>query len=433
MSVPVRHRAAAMDADGDCTLQFDADGSDGSHDAVDDDAGWMVLSSSGDAESVDGVLFFDAADGDGEAASDSDIMVQDSEAESSHIMADSDSEGEAGAKSAPPPTPPWGVYPCRPASSRGGVSVPDDVVNLDHTVERLLRKLGASRAALLSGASIRSACLCAGTGCTNGILGAVARGIKSVAGVGVAHVTVFYCEIQVFKQRFIRSHHGGDALIFNDVAALSSDAGDAVDSSGSRHRVPLDVHWVFCGPSCKDMSSLNGKRKHLGAVIDGRTGSSGTTFAGAVAFLEKSQAKLATLEMVLGLLTQHSHSVGDHETQNRFAWGNALRSAGFEFLFVTAASSDFFVPQARRRVYTVAASPQRCRLTDHEVRVRLERVIRRGVAGRPQADVATVALLAPPRAPGGAEGDAQAAKVHIIRGDAPASSRGRQRNAQVDR
>ena len=238
------------------------------------------------------------------------------------------------------PMPPWGAYPCRPALSRGGVSTPSDVVSLDYTVEHLLRKLGASRAASLGGTSIRSVCLCAGTGCTNSILEAVARGVKAQAGVGISHVTVFYCEIQGFKQRFIRAHHGGNALIFKDVVALSSDTGDAADSHGSPQHVPLDVDWVFCGPSCKDISTLNGKRKHLGTVIEERTGSSGTTFAGAVAS----------------------------------AWGNALRSAGFEFSFVTAVSSDFFVPQARRRVYTVAASPKRCRLPAHEVRARLERV-----------------------------------------------------------
>ena len=251
---------------------------------------------------------------------------------------------------------------------------PPDVVSLDNSVEHFLRKLGASRAASIGGTSIRSVCLCAGTGCTNSILEAVARGVKATAGVGISHVTVFYCEIQAFKQRFIRAHHGGDALIFKDVVALSSDTGDAEDSHGSRQHVPLNVDWVFCGPSCKDISTLNGKRKHFGTVIEGKTGSSGTTFAGAVAYLEKSQAKVATLEMVLALLTQHSHSDGECETSNCSAWGNALQSAGFEFSFVTAVSSDFFVPQARRRVYTLAASPKRCRLPAHEVRARLERV-----------------------------------------------------------
>jgi hypothetical protein len=64
-----------------------------------------------------------------------------------------------------------------------------------------------------------SVCLCAGTGCTNSILEAVARGVNAKVGVGISHVTVFYCEIQAFKQRFIRAHHGGDALIFKDVVA----------------------------------------------------------------------------------------------------------------------------------------------------------------------------------------------------------------------
>ena len=332
----------------------------------------MVQCSSGDeAETVDAELFFDAADGDVEAGSDSDILCQETHPESPDILSD---DSESGAKTMLAPMPPWGAYPCRPALSRGGVSTLSDVVSLDYTVERLLRKLGASRAASLGGTSIRSVCLCAGTGCTNSILEAVARGVKAQAGVGISHVTVFYCEIQGFKQRFIRAHHGGNALIFKDVVALSSDTGDAADSHGSRQQVPLDVDWVFCGPSCKDISTLNGKRKHLGTVIEGRTGSSGTTFAGAVAYLEKSQAKVATLEMVLALLTQRSHSVGECETSNCSAWGNALRSAGFEFSFVTAVSSDFFVPQARCRVYTVAASPKRCRLPAHEVRARLERV-----------------------------------------------------------
>ena len=101
---------------------FEPESDDGPRNAVDDADGWMVLCSSGDeAETVDGVLFFDAADGDVEAGSDSDIMCQDTHSESPDIMSD---DSESGAKTMPAPMPPWGAYPLRPALSRGGVSTP---------------------------------------------------------------------------------------------------------------------------------------------------------------------------------------------------------------------------------------------------------------------------------------------------------------------
>ena len=280
----------------------------------------------------------------------------------------------------------------RPVSSRGGSRVapsPGGVSNvrwmsgpidLDSVVDHMLRKLisGDRVNHLTTDMAVRSACLCAGTGCTDWIFCALARGITARLGVGMSHVTVFFCERQPYKQRFVRSHHGRDALIFKDVVDLGS--GVAEDCRGHRLRVPLDVDWVFSGPSCKDLSHLNCNRSKFESAISDKTGSFETTFAGTMEYIKKSKAKLATLEMVLGLLTHRRiPSTGNAirstcTLQNDAAWGHAFAGAGFEYVFMNAASSGYFLPQARRRVYTIAASPARCRLTHAAVIARLERV-----------------------------------------------------------
>ena len=126
---------------------------------------------------------------------------------------------------------------------------------------------------------------------------ALARGIAAKLGVGMSQFTVFFCQRQPYKPRFVRSHHGRDALIFKDVITLG--LGVAEVCRGHPLRVLLDVDWVFSRPSRKDLSQLNCKRSKFAAVISQKTGSSGTTFAGTREHIKKSKAKLVTLERSL--------------------------------------------------------------------------------------------------------------------------------------
>ena len=68
--------------------------------------------------------------------------------------------------------------------------------------------------------------------------------------------TVFYCESAEFKQSFLRAHHGGDVSICRDATRVGSSR-SAADCRGEPWPVPVDVAWVWSGPSCRDLSTLN--------------------------------------------------------------------------------------------------------------------------------------------------------------------------------
>ena len=219
--------------------------------------------------------------------------------------------------------------------------------------------------------TIRSACLCAGTGCTEWVLSSIVRAIRRrLRTAGLSHETLFFCEKSHGKRNFIRVNHGPDALVFWDVHEMAHDQARQGRGGGSLKRVPLHVDFVFSGPSCRDLSVLNNGRASLGHVVEERSGSSGATFGATMEYIKRSSAKLVVLEQVKGLWLRRG---GERVSGNRQAWEETLSDASLEFLVVPWTSSDYFLPQTRERVYTLAASPRHCGLGAQDVRARLQR------------------------------------------------------------
>ena len=247
--------------------------------------------------------------------------------------------------------------------------------DFDAIVGHMLQRLRPERFADFAarGTTVRSACLCAGTGCTEWVMKTILRTIRRYLGQCTAsHETTLFCESSPFKRRFIYDNHGSSAAVFWDVAQLASDcAWQGPGRLGSSAKVPLNTDIVFSGPSCRDLSMLNNKRSELASVISERSGSSGVTFAGTLAYIRRSSAKLVVLEQVPGLLRRAHACQGG--SNNKEAWETGLSDAGLHFLVCQWRTSHFFLPQTRDRVYTIAASPSRCGLSVHEVVERLSR------------------------------------------------------------
>ncbi|KAK4244108.1 hypothetical protein C7999DRAFT_17603 [Corynascus novoguineensis] len=115
----------------------------------------------------------------------------------------------------------------------------------------------------LKGASIRLnvATLCSGTEAPIFALDLI-RDALVTQGFGVEFELnhLFSCEIEPFKQGFIRRNLPPGTLIFRDVVELASTAltGKATTASGSKAGIPAqEVDILFAGCSCVDYSNMN--------------------------------------------------------------------------------------------------------------------------------------------------------------------------------
>ncbi|KAL2198168.1 hypothetical protein P885DRAFT_34567 [Corynascus similis CBS 632.67] len=115
----------------------------------------------------------------------------------------------------------------------------------------------------LKGASIRLnvATLCSGTDAPIFALDLVRDALVTQGfGVELELNHLFSCEIEPFKQGFIRRNLPPGTLIFRDVVELASTAptGKATTASGSKAGIPAQkVDILFAGCSCVDYSNMN--------------------------------------------------------------------------------------------------------------------------------------------------------------------------------
>ena len=114
-------------------------------------------------------------------------------------------------------------------------------------------------------------------------------------------------------------------------------------------RVPDDIHIIIMGFSCKDVSSLNGKRKYNGNIIRDRGGTTGTTFDMLINFLDSPNA-----QHVQHLILENVETMlrGKKPSQNRNDIGNKLGARGFHCMFEDIINPSPTLPQSRPRWYS---------------------------------------------------------------------------------
>ncbi|KAK4042658.1 hypothetical protein C8A01DRAFT_13781 [Parachaetomium inaequale] len=216
-------------------------------------------------------------------------------------------------------------------------------------------------------------------------------------GAGFEFEHLFSCEIEPFKQGFIRRNLPPGTLIFRDVVELASaagSAGKATTAGGSKAAIPaqkLDI--LFAGCSCVDYSNLNQSKpsgcvptldRHLKQNPKETTGGAAKKRAGKAHDQESTPVKLdeAFVEALdRGLEELHDLPSGGESTRTFFAaiklitvsrpkliilenvynapWDMYTDQIFPKICYVARMarldSKDFYLPQTRQRGYLVAA------------------------------------------------------------------------------
>ncbi|KAK5661698.1 hypothetical protein OQA88_9798 [Cercophora sp. LCS_1] len=186
---------------------------------------------------------------------------------------------------------------------------------------------------------------------------------------------IFSCEIEPFKQAFIRRNVGVDTLIFRDVVEMATNKDlRALTAAGFWESIPQDkIDVLFCGCSCVDYSGLNAHRtvvkaldevlnfgdmagqwpvapdegfvksldEAMEALVERKVGESSRTFLSGLILINRTRPKTVILENVDGA-----------------PWGEYQHyffpRIGYFAVFLRLDSKDFYIPQTRRRGYLVA-------------------------------------------------------------------------------
>ncbi|KAL2149184.1 hypothetical protein VTH82DRAFT_8532 [Thermothelomyces myriococcoides] len=105
------------------------------------------------------------------------------------------------------------------------------------------------------------ATLCSGTDAPIFALNLIQEALVAQGfGAGFEFQHLFSCEIEPFKQGFIRRNLPPDTLIFRDIVELATTAptGEATTAGGSKAKIPASkIDILFAGCSCVDYSNMN--------------------------------------------------------------------------------------------------------------------------------------------------------------------------------
>ncbi|KAK4164457.1 hypothetical protein QBC43DRAFT_369820 [Cladorrhinum sp. PSN259] len=203
---------------------------------------------------------------------------------------------------------------------------------------------------------------------------------------------LFSCEIEPFKQGFIRRNLPHSTVIFRDVVEMAAAAltlgGQVMTASGSKEMIPPDrLDILFCGCSCVDYSNMNSKKPKTRIDIldtwlkdkntkgaNGKTnphdypvkrdkdfrntllrcqealkkptiGESTRTFFAALTLINEKRPKIVVLENVFG-------APWDMYRKQIFPL------IGYYADFLRLDSKDFYLPQTRQRGYLIAVDAE---------------------------------------------------------------------------
>ncbi|KAJ4287080.1 hypothetical protein N0V88_007774 [Collariella sp. IMI 366227] len=234
------------------------------------------------------------------------------------------------------------------------------------------------------------ATLCSGTDAPIFALGLIQAGLQALGyGSGIETQHVFSCEIEPYKQGFIRRNLPPGTIIFRDVVELATSKGQATTAAGSKASIPAEkLDILFAGCSCVDYSNMNVNKptgrvpsldRHLKQKTKRRSGrgnalgdfesprpvklhqefiddldsgldellrlpsggESARTFFAAVKLIARTRPKVVILENVLG-------APWDMYTRQIFPMLEYVAR------WVRLDSKEFYLPQTRVRGYLVA-------------------------------------------------------------------------------
>lgn len=255
----------------------------------------------------------------------------------------------------------------RPAkrSKTGGVSVISEFLEcaltklskpqLDRLCQHLQDKFTVSSA-------------CTGSGMAEVVHAELTRMLKLPSEVA------FSCEKVKSKREFYMSvvspHLSVHGCMFDDMTSLP-DLVAQCSAHGHACRVPTGTSLHVCGFSCKDLSKLNNNWSpaQKAVVLQKQLGSSGKTFAALTNFANKAKPKIMILENVDEL-----EDKGEPNPNLDFLY-EVTSAVGYSMGQKTLVSTNFGIPQGRKRVYFVCIHNESFGLNPSRGQALVERIL----------------------------------------------------------
>lgn len=169
--------------------------------------------------------------------------------------------------------------------------------------------------------------------------------IRACSQVAVKLEHAWACEADLGKAEWIAANFDVP-YIFLDVGELTSEHGAQEYLTGTKcHPPPVD--GLVAGTSCRDASKLNIHQTDMREAIKNGSGTTGSTFAGLVAFATLAKPKFLILENVSQL--KDKPKCGG--LSNCEAVHKALNSLGYMFTHATFDAEDVGLPARRNRLW----------------------------------------------------------------------------------
>ncbi|KAJ4992203.1 hypothetical protein SVAN01_02222 [Stagonosporopsis vannaccii] len=210
----------------------------------------------------------------------------------------------------------------------------------DAVADMALRAVGLGLGDVLKklrGRTINVATMCSGTESPLIFLEMLKEALESKGDGPLMYRHHFSAEIDATKQAYIERNFQ-PSIIFRDVRQLGDEtATTATTAYGAEEPIPGSMDIVIVGFVCKDLSSMNNKRR---SVDD--QGETGDTWRAVYYYAKKFQPGIVLLENVKA---------------DRRLWDDVVcrwRGVGYEAAWIYADTKNHILPQTRERMYMIA-------------------------------------------------------------------------------
>lgn len=214
----------------------------------------------------------------------------------------------------------------------------DNIRNITADMTSKALELGLSEVLRgLEDRSINIATMCSGTESPLLFLQMLAEALDARGETPLRVKHHFSAEIDATKQAYIeRNFH--PPILFRDVRQLGDeDATTATTAYGAEEEIPGDLDVLVAGFVCKDLSSLNSRKK----TVDDQ-GETGDTWRAIYYYVKRFQPSIVLLENV---------------KSDKRMWDDVVSrwsKIGYEAAWVYCDTKNYYLPQTRERMYMIA-------------------------------------------------------------------------------
>ena len=207
------------------------------------------------------------------------------------------------------------------------------------------------------GLSLTMSTACSGTDVCVTAAGSLLSSLQRILGLDGRMVISqgFACELEGFKQDFLHTVRQVP-VVFKDILHLGCSM--SVNSVTQREEAVKTPDILVIGFSCKDLSSLNPKKKQTTSLSSG-SGSSGSTLRGTLEICSKHQPRLLIMENVPNVMRDGpAEDEEDDELMKNWPFlVSSFASIGYAVHKKLINADQCGFPQSRGRIYMCACRP----------------------------------------------------------------------------